>query len=83
MISEILFILSKHYGNCSNEDWKIIMNLKLDEDYLYLYNKTLVKNIENKLSQFMVAEGTQIKNNPCLPKGHTYGNLSKAKIRMF
>ena len=36
------------------------MNLKLDEDYLYLYNKTLVKNIENKLSQCMVAEGTPI-----------------------
>ena len=35
------------------------MNLKLDEDYLYLYNKTLVKNIENKLSQCMVAEGTR------------------------
>jgi len=38
------------------------MNLKLDEDYLYLYNKTLKfwkKNIENKLSPCMIAEGTR------------------------
>ena len=47
-------------GQKKNKKKFIYADLPKGHDYLYLYNKTLVKNIENKLSQCMVAEGTHI-----------------------